>query len=73
MTPTAPQHGCTTDLETGDPVVGFGFSVTEPTNGATYQPEDEVFFSWFARQSPSISSAGYYTYVNNFAGVAQGC
>ncbi|HEU0027138.1 MAG TPA: hypothetical protein VFQ25_08485 [Ktedonobacterales bacterium] len=72
LTPTAPQYGCTTDLETGDPVVGFGFTVTMP-GGAQYHPEDEVFFSWFARQDPSISSVGYYTYLNNFAGVAQGC
>ncbi|HEX8732994.1 MAG TPA: hypothetical protein VF725_13155 [Ktedonobacterales bacterium] len=72
LTPTAPQYGCTGDLEVGDPVVGYGFTVTMPS-GAAYHPEDEVFFSWFARQSPSISSAGYYTYLNNFATVAQGC
>lgn len=74
VTPTAPQYGCTGDLETGDPVVSYGFSVSMP-NGVTYHPEDEVFYSWFARQSPSISSAGssVYTYLNNFAGVAHGC
>ncbi len=72
LTPTAPQYGCTSYLEVGDPVVGYGFTVKMPS-GATYHPEDEVFFSWFARQSPSISSAGYYTYLNNFANVAQGC
>lgn len=72
LTPTAPQYGCTSDLEVGDPVVGYGFTVTMPS-GATYHPEDEVFYSWFARQNPSISAAGYYTYLNNFATVAQGC
>ena len=72
LTPTAPQYGCTSDLEVGDPVVGYGFTVTMPS-GAQYHPEDEVFYSWFARQSPSISSAGYYTYLNNFSNVAQGC
>lgn len=72
LTPTAPQYGCTSDLEVGDPVVGYGFTVKMP-NGVAYHPEDEVFYSWFARQSPSISSAGYYTYLNNFASVAQGC
>jgi hypothetical protein len=72
LTPTAPQYGCTDALETGDPVVGFGFTVQMP-GGAQYHPEDEVFYSWFARQNPSISSAGYYTYLNNFSQVAQGC
>jgi len=75
LSPTAPAHyGCTSKLETGDPVVGYGFGVSMP-NGVTYHPEDEVFYSWFARQSPSISSAGpgVYTYLNNFAGIAHGC
>jgi hypothetical protein len=72
LTPTAPQYGCTGVLETGDPVVGYGFKIPM-SNGITYHPEDEVHFSWFARQSPSIAERGYYTYLNNFAGVAQGC
>jgi hypothetical protein len=72
LTPTAPQYGCTPYLETGDPVVGYGFKISM-SNGITYHPEDEVHFSWFARQSPSIAAQGYYTYLNNFAGPAQGC
>jgi len=72
LTPTAPQYGCTAFLETGDPVVGFGFKVAMP-NGVTYHPEDEVHFSWFARQKPSIAEQGYYTYLNNFADRAHGC
>jgi hypothetical protein len=72
LTPTAPQYGCTSDLETGDPVVGYGFKIAM-SNGITYHPEDEVHYSWFARQSPSIAAGGYYTYLNNFANVAQGC
>jgi hypothetical protein len=73
---SAPQYGCSTSLETGDPVVGLGFVVT--IGGVNYHPEDEVFFSWFARQSPSISSSASstvpgYTYLNNFAQVAQPC
>ncbi len=71
LTPTAPQYGCTSYLETGDPVVGYGFEVK--MNGITYHPEDEVHFSWFARQSPSIAEQGYYTYLNNFADPAKGC
>jgi len=72
LTPTAPQYGCTSDMETGDPVVGFGFTVHMP-NGQDYHPEDEVHYSWFARESPSRAEEGYYTYLNNFAGVAKGC
>lgn len=72
LTPTAPQYGCSGLLETGDPVVGFGFEVTM-ANGITYHPEDEVHYSWFARESPSRADEGYYTYLNNFAHVAQGC
>lgn len=71
LTPTAPQYGCTSALETGDPVVGFGFTVTMPS-GAQYHPEDEVNFSWFAREKPSTTSQ-YYTYLNNFADRAHGC
>ena len=71
LPPTAPHCGCTDVLETGDPVVGFGFKVT--LNGVTYHPEDEVHYSWFARESPSRAEQGYYTYLNNFADVAHGC
>lgn len=72
LTPTAPQYGCTRALETGDPVVGFGFQVHMP-NGVTYHPEDEVHYSWFARENPSRAEQGYFTYLNNFADVAHGC
>jgi hypothetical protein len=71
LTPTAPQYGCTTILETGDPVVGYGFKIA--LNGEVYHPEDEVHFSWFARENPSRAEVQYYTYLNNFPTVAQGC
>jgi hypothetical protein len=72
LTPTAPSYGCSADLETGDPIVGYGFKVAMP-NGVTYHPEDEVHYSWFARESPSRAAGGYYTYLNNFADRAKGC
>jgi hypothetical protein len=72
LTPTAPQYGCTSDLETGDPVVGYGFKITM-SNGITYHPEDETHYSWFARENPSRAASGYYTYLNNFPTVAKGC
>jgi hypothetical protein len=68
LTPTAPQYGCTNILETGDPVVGIGFSKGTNTfeqgpapNGlqiadGTYHPEDEVFMPWFIRLAPNLVS-----------------
>lgn len=78
LTPTAPQYGCTNILETGDPVVGIGFSIgtnTADTNAFAdgyYHPEDEVFLPWFARQSPNTTSqpvqggtTGRYTFMGS--------
>jgi hypothetical protein len=71
FTPTAPQYGCNPYLETGDPVVGFGFE--ESTFAGTYHMSDEAFYSWFARQRPSAGVNGYYTYLNTFPHAARGC
>jgi hypothetical protein len=65
--PSEPQYGCTTLLETGDPLVGVAFTV----NG--YHPQDEAFFSWFARQSPSIAINGLYTYLGTFTTYSPSC
>ena len=68
LTPTAPQYGCTNILETGDPVVGIGFSMGTNTyqqgpnpNGTvsadgTYHPEDEALLPWFLRTAPNTVS-----------------
>jgi hypothetical protein len=76
LTPTAPQYGCTSFLETGDPVVGYWFALSgNPQNGASgkWHPEDEVHFSWFARESPSKAYGGRYTYMGTFTEPANGC
>jgi hypothetical protein len=65
--PLAPQYGCSNLLEVGDPVAGVAFEV----NG--YHPEDEVFFSWFARQVPSLGIHGLYTYLGTFNTVPPVC
>jgi hypothetical protein len=65
LTPTAPQYGCTSLLETGDPVVFIGFAMgtniyfqgpnpdgTQTADGY-YHPEDEVFLPWFMRLAPN--------------------
>ena len=65
VTPTAPQYGCTSYLETGDPVVAIGFAMGTNTyeqgpnpNGTQsadgyYHPEDEAFLPWFMRTAPN--------------------
>lgn len=76
LTPTAPQYGCTAYLETGDPVVGFWFPLPgnpQPNANGVWHPEDEVYFSWFARQTPSIAYKGLYTYMGTFTRPAIGC
>ena len=68
LTPTAPQYGCTSVLETGDPVVAIGFAMGHNSfeqgpnpNGTQsadsyYHPEDEAFLPWFMRTSPNTTS-----------------
>jgi hypothetical protein len=79
LTPTAPQYGCTSLLETGDPVVGIGFTMpgntydsANPFADGYYHPEDEVLLPWFARQSPNTTSqltqsgsGGRYTFMGD--------
>jgi hypothetical protein len=67
LTPTAPQYGCTSYLETGDPVVAIGFAMGTNTfeqgvnpNGTQsadgfYHPEDEALLPWFLRLVPSTA------------------
>lgn len=80
LTPTAPQYGCTSFLETGDPVVGIGvltgknpyFRTAGANADGYWHPEDEVFLPWFARQSPNTTSeklqdasTGRYTFFGD--------
>jgi hypothetical protein len=58
--PLAPQYGCSSYLETGDPLVGVQFE----QDG--YHLQDEAFLSWFAHQTPSIGIRGRYTYLGTF-------
>jgi len=65
--PSAPQYGCSNYLETGDPLVGTAFHV----NG--YALQDEAFYSWFARQKPSIGIHGWYSYLGTFRHPSPSC
>jgi hypothetical protein len=66
----APQYGCNNFLEVGDPLVGVDFS---PSGFSSYHLQDEAFFSWFARQSPSIAINGLYTYLGTFNSLSTMC
>jgi hypothetical protein len=52
-------YGCSNLLETGDVASDVGFQV----NG--YQLQDEAFFSWFAKQTPSIGINGQYSFLGS--------
>jgi hypothetical protein len=62
---------CDFALETGDPVTGTAFEVK--MNGFNYHPEDLVFLSWFARETPSKAAGGQYTFLNSFPQVQGIC
>jgi len=63
--------GCQTNLEVGDPLSGNIFAVK--LNNFTYHMQDLAFFSWFARQTPSIAIDGRYSILNHFAGPSAPC
>ncbi|GCE12967.1 hypothetical protein KTT_28260 [Tengunoibacter tsumagoiensis] len=65
--PLSPQYGCSNILEVGDPLVGIAFDVKG------YHPQDETFYSWFARQDPSLGIGGKYTYLGTFTAYAPTC
>ncbi|GCE12959.1 hypothetical protein [Tengunoibacter tsumagoiensis] len=65
--PLAPQYGCNSYLEVGDPLVGIGFTV----NG--YNLQDEAFYSWFAKQPISLGINGQFTYLNSFSTPSPTC
>jgi hypothetical protein len=57
--------GCQANLEVGDPLTGSNSTVFTP--GFNYHVQDLAFFSWFARQQPSIAVNGWYSTLNAFA------
>lgn len=57
--------GCQANIEVGDPLTGSNSTVFTP--GFNYHVQDLAFFSWFARQQPSIAVNGWYSTLNAFA------
>ncbi len=70
ISPIAPQYGCNNALEVGDPLVGVVFS---PSGFSSYHLQDEAFFSWFARQTPSKAINGLYSYLGTLTGLSTMC
>ncbi|HEY6349120.1 MAG TPA: hypothetical protein VI636_06890 [Candidatus Angelobacter sp.] len=65
-------NSCQNNLEVGDPLTGTNSNVFM-ANGAVYTVQDLAFFSWFARQNPSIAVNGWYTTLNTFPAFAAAC
>ncbi len=68
--PNAPQD-CDDRIEVGDPLDGYNYPV--PTPGYTYHVQELVYFSWFARDNPSIAYDGRYSTRGTFAVPAKSC
>lgn len=64
-----PQTGACEDalLEVGDPVTNYRFTV------GGFRVQDEAFFSWFARQKPSIGIGGAYDLMGKLKHPAASC
>ena len=62
---------CSNLLETGDPLELVNFPVTR--DGFKYHLQDEAFFSYFARQRPSIGYHGRYTFLGTYRGYSTPC
>jgi hypothetical protein len=65
-------NSCQNNLEVGDPLTGTNSNVFM-ADGTIYTVQDLAFFSWFARQNPSIAVNGWYTTLNTFPTFAAAC
>ncbi len=65
------QQGCNTDLEVGDPLSGNSFPM--PTATFTYHVQELAYFSWFARNIPSLALNGRYSSQGTFLTPAAPC
>lgn len=66
-----PGQPCSTELEVGDPLAQSGFTVN--AGGLTYHVQELAYFSWFARDVPSIAINGRYSTRGTFLGPAPPC
>lgn len=66
------QTSCGTELEVGDPLTGYIAGYTDQT-GFTYHLQELAYFSWFARNSPSLAFDGRYSTLGTFTTFAPPC
>ena len=64
-------NACSNLLEVGDPLEETPFTVS--LNGTIYHLQDEAFFSYFARQSPSIGFHGRYSFLGTLSSFSSPC
>lgn len=62
---------CSPELEVGDPLAQSGFAVNAA--GFVYHLQELAYFSWFAREAPSIAINGRYSTRGTFLGPAPPC
>jgi len=67
----APQYGCNTTFEVGDPLAGLGEPVV--LNGHTYYVQDMAFLPWFEKASSSGSVNGWYSMYGTFTTGSDNC
>ncbi len=65
------QANCSDNLEVGDPLSSNIFSL--PTPNFTYHVQELAYFSWFAREAPSIAINGRYSMEGTFPSPAPPC
>jgi hypothetical protein len=67
----APQYGCNSTFEVGDPLAGLGEPVA--LNGHTYYVQDMAFLPWFEKAGSSGSVNGWYSMYGTFTSGSDNC
>jgi hypothetical protein len=66
------QATCSTQLEVGDPLTGYVGQYTD-SSGFAYHLQELAYFSWFARNTPSLAIDQRYSTLGSFATFAPPC
>ncbi|MGH6835991.1 MAG: hypothetical protein ACREC9_10680 [Methylocella sp.] len=70
--------GCQNNWEVGDPLTGTLFPAIRMPNGVTYNPQENVFWSWFyskdhGRAFQNMTAGGKYSMNGTFGGPSMAC
>lgn len=66
------EANCSTQLEVGDPLVGYVGQYTD-SSGFAYHLQELAYFSWFARNTPSLAIDERYSTLGTFTTYAPPC